>query len=280
MQLNNRCLRCGSTSNLNTIMTVAVDGLKHEVALCSEHEDTNPKQAREMVSAKITEFEDLKKRLAEYGMDANATPTSGGIVIVEQPKPKAPEQTNEKKPLIEVAYRKPNKEVEVGAPVSDNDTIKGKAWKTKGFGGVARGAVAQVQIEARQSVDVEAAMEKEFTEAKRKGKIEKDAIMPRMASRVDKVQTVRGRGGQPMMIPKVIKHSAGGNTVINVVDTGGDRTLQDRFRAVADPVHRYKDGYDVDNCNLCGGTGTSPVTEKDCPKCAGTGILNKGWNGV
>ena len=89
---------------------------------------------------------------------------------------------------------------------------------------------------------------------------------------------VRGRGGQPMRIPRVIKHTIGGNTVINVVDTGGDKLIQDRFRGLRDVIYNYGEkGYDVQNCTLCGGSGVAAATGGTCPKCQGVGFLNKGW---
>ncbi|MEM3000674.1 MAG: hypothetical protein QXP41_00580 [Candidatus Nitrosocaldus sp.] len=95
--------------------------------------------------------------------------------------------------------------------------------------------------------------------------------------RVEEAQIVPGRGGVPISIPKKVVGDAG-VTDIMIVDTGGDRVIQNIFRDIArNSVNNYgpdfRSGYIVRDCTLCSGTGISRISKDACPKCKGAGTI-------
>lgn len=265
MKFDKKCIKCDSASNLNTVLAVKVDGKNVRVVICDEHaDDTTPKQAKEIVKSKMERYNELVKEMKDYGIDVNKlSETKGGIIVAEKPEPEP-----EPEPEVEDVPEKPRSRV----------LKKARIGKVKSIGGTAQGVAASVNVESRQSIDAEQAVMSEVAEAKRKG----ERVTVPVTEDVE-FQTVSGRQGQPMNIPRKIKHNDG-NTQIAVVDTGGDRTIQNRFKALAedsknrDSSHHFgKQGYDVQECTLCRGTGIARIGGGPCKKCKGMGFLNKGW---
>lgn len=99
---------------------------------------------------------------------------------------------------------------------------------------------------------------------------------PAVVSREE--QIVQGRAGRPVAIPKKIV-SAAGTTDVNIVDTGGDAALQQRFKELSEVSKRtetppsFQNGYLIRECVLCKGTGVTIIGNKTCPKCKGVGTL-------
>lgn len=292
MVLNKTCLCCSSTTELNTRMQVTVESKEYEIVLCSQHEETTAKKAREIVAAKLKEYADLMEKLKSFGMNAEDCEISaGGIAIpkaIEEPAPATPaEPTPADNPTgvkVIVAKKRPQ-----AAPMqtqlaptmirSDNFTVN----PNRTMAGAVKGIASEVNLEGRSSINVQSFIEADIAKSRQTGALSESA--PKPMSKIAESQTVRGRGGAPMTIPRRIKHNIGGETFINVVDTGGDRTIQDRTKALAaedgwgkDPF-RYRKGYDVTPCSLCNGTGNTSINNEVCPKCKGTGVLNKGWAG-
>lgn len=287
MQLNNRCLRCETTSDLNTIISVMVEGEKFEIALCGQHEGITPKQVRNLVLKKQKQYKDLVSKMKAFGVDVDSIETSSEGVLVVPPKdePVLVEQPVEQEPVerpnqkvVQEVVQQPIEGRSEQAPVVEGKLAKQQNLSVQPVAGQAKGHAVDVNVESRTSVDVNDAVAREVQAAKDEGKLAKDAPTE-FISNVTETQVVRGRGGQPMTIPKVIKHNIGGNTVINIVDTGGDQTIQDRTRALAQEEKPYSfasQGFDVQDCTMCKGSGMTTINNSECPKCKGTGILNKG----
>ncbi len=87
-------------------------------------------------------------------------------------------------------------------------------------------------------------------------------------------QVVDGRCGIPTPIPKKIVSEAG-VTEINIVNTGGDQALQNRFKDMAKEGKPpdFAHGYKLRQCGICVGTGIAKITGQTCPKCKGAGEL-------
>lgn len=302
MQLDKQCLRCSKTTELNTMMKISVDEKSFDVALCDVHaEDTTPKKAQDLVRTKLKEFDDLVVKMRGYGIDITKNNMStGGIAIPEKIEqvvvPRADQSTGvivERAPVaqqiavnqptgVQVQYQRP----EAVAPVIVGGKIMkeggGRSLSFKPFSGVAHDThgPGSVQLPGHASMNVGEAVEREMEAGKKSGTVAQNAHRP--TSRIEATQIVKGRGGRAMTLPRVIRHSSGGDTIINVVDTGGDRTIQERTRALAmdKVVYNYGEkGYDVQTCPLCEGHGRTAINGQTCRKCDGMGILNRGWNG-
>lgn len=92
------------------------------------------------------------------------------------------------------------------------------------------------------------------------------------------MERVTTPGGEQRVIPKTILDAEGGRTEVRIVNTGGDKALQKRFKGMADrsKADRGPDfvhNYDVKDCPVCGGSGINAVNKGKCPKCDGGGIL-------
>jgi hypothetical protein len=290
MNLRSKCIRCGSTTSLNTILPVTIENVKYEVALCDEHaEDTTIKQVKECVIQRLKEIDELLKKANELGIELG----DKKLIIIESPKepeaspqmpPQEPEttpstspQTSHKivkkapAPKTTIQYKKNNPQPK---PISSS--------MVRGVHGVAQGKVAAANLERRESLSTSSVVEGAIRNAKKRNLIDEDKEVSLPTIRSKEQQVVEGRGRKPMVIPKTIKYSDG-VTNIHVVNTGGDKTIQDRFRDLAQdsmqgdrPRFCYgADGYDVIPCNACDGTGTAKVGTGPCPKCQGVGFLNR-----
>jgi hypothetical protein len=82
-------------------------------------------------------------------------------------------------------------------------------------------------------------------------------------SKVQTSQVVKGRGGIPVKLPRS-ETSMAGQTQISIIDTGGDKTIQDVAKVLSAGVKPM-------DCGYCRGTGF--VKDKDCSKCGGSGVI-------
>lgn len=262
MILNKKCLRCESTQNLNTSMTVVIDTVKYDIVLCDQHaEDTTPKKAKELVLKKVNEYNELISKMKEFGL--TVTENSAGIAVPEKIEVPAPEQKVESQ-----QEPTPGPKPEAKKPEQKTHVLKKAVLPA-----VAPKIVNQLNgISSHKSLDINGTIAQAAEIAKKKGHEVKQ--MP--ITEEYETQVVLGRGGQQMVIPKTIKDNTGGSTRITIVDTGGDRTIQHRAKAqMHDPdPHFFKSGYNVKECPMCSGTGQAKIGNNVCPKCKGAGILN------
>lgn len=299
MKFDTKCLSCEKTTELNTRMTVTIDDISYEIVFCDEHgDDITPKKAKDKVIKKLKHYNELVEQMKEFGVDVNSTKTSsGGIVLptIQEPQPEpvaGPQHISKAVKSIILPKQQQAQPVRTMKVVMSpngvgqrSPTNKSELLTVQPISGVASGGGTQVTIEGRSSVNIGETVQRAIEAGKKKGSVDRDAKTLMPSSKVVESQTVRGRGGQPMTIARAIKHSSGGGTIINVVDTGGDHVIQQRFRALASEgmrdnkrIYNYGEkGYDVANCTLCAGTGITASNGDSCPKCQGAGILNKGW---
>ena len=271
MILNTKCLRCGSTNNLHTRMSVIVDNNNYDITLCDEHaEDTTPKQAKDIVKNKLQEYQSLLQKLNEFGLSINVDDKSG--IATAQKVQTTPEQSEEP-------------EVCKPAPQEDKKQIikrrKLPAVRWSASGQIAGSDNQSLSLEKRTGLDVSNTVQTIIEAAKQNGRIAKEEKVTIPQVEEVEMQTVPGRLWQPMQIQKKVKYSDGGQTQINIVDAGGDAMIQSRFKALAADQSSYsfgKSGYDTKECTACDGTGIAKIGGNKCPKCRGIGLLNKGWS--
>jgi hypothetical protein len=92
---------------------------------------------------------------------------------------------------------------------------------------------------------------------------------------VASIERVKGRNGLEIAIPTK-RVGKMGTTTVRVVDNGGDRNLQDRFKSMAHAsmggqAPDFRNGYDARfvQCGMCHGKGIT--MGQTCPKCGGAG---------
>jgi hypothetical protein len=279
MNLVNNCIVCGSAHDLNTKMVVSLNNENHEIVICDEHaEDMTPRQAKELVTNKISDLKKALDVLKQFGMSVGESTNSGIIIAKSEAIPqKAPNQSSgpeeqvKPAPKMNVAYSRD------GNISGETSVVKVEQRRLNIPPPKSIGGKATTEQQGDETVDIETHQPLDINQSK-------DIQQNKLTSKIKEVQTVRGRGGAPITIPKSIRHSFGGETNISIVDTGGDKTLQERFKTVAeqsksgDKFHMYgRDGYSVIECTLC--KGTLKVKNKGetmtCPKCKGAGILNR-----
>lgn len=258
--MNNQCVFCQTPDNLTVTMQVTTSIGVNTVYVCAEHEDqASPKRVRELAEKRIVMLQEFEKQAKELGF--TLTPIGGVIAAASPveskqtdiPKPTATSlpasatsvQTSTKKVILP-----PKKVRDIDAPSVAGDVNLGKfsSYDTT------------KPVVAKDGTNVNA---------------------PGIFDHEE--QVVKGRGGAEVVIPKKIVSEAG-TTEINIVNTGGDKALQDRFKGmqVASAEARTSNeaqraflsgGYMAKDCTLCSGTGITKINNQTCKKCNGVGTV-------
>jgi hypothetical protein len=288
MNLENSCIVCGASQNLDTMLTVALENEKYTVAVCEEHaEDITPKKAKELVGQKVQQLNEALALIGEFGLQVNKS--SGGIAVAEKPQEQKPIQEDSDTVAVvetEQEEEKPKIEKKVQFSKDGKTELTKRARKKRAqhlsLGGAVSGAT-NANIEKHQGFDLDSSVSGEIAHSLEKGTI-KEAVKPESQIVEEQAVTTKSRG--PLIVPKKVSHNIGGETTIEIVNTGGDENLQRRFKEFAQHTkesnnpHGYaRGGYDTIECTLC--KGNLRVKNKgvmiQCPKCKGTGVLNKGF---
>jgi len=247
--MSQNCIFSGSTENLNTTMVITIDDQKYKVAISDECEDqAYPTAIKKIVAEKANErnqkLEQLKKIAEELGfglIDPKAN--SQDLIVPErtptteqpqpqppqpQPQPPQPQQTLENAPKIGSFRVQKNtrektannvglgpEEAKAALEVA-NRFSKGRPVHSPTARQAPRFNSHQIpnQIQARDNYGNQVQVERPVNISK-------------------KVQVVKGRCGIPTVVPKNIISSDGQTiieTTINVVDTGGDKMLQNCYK--------------------------------------------------
>ena len=152
--------------------------------------------------------------------------------------------------------------------------------RVKGVGGYAEGHGQGSQVESHDSYDVNEIIKETISS------LGDDDVAPNRISpnqEITEMQEIADpKTGAIMVVPKRIESDMG-TTLISIVDTGGDKAIQDRAREQAllsksmnnQQWHSQND-YDSTRtikCSLCRGSGVTRIGNKVCPKCHGGGVL-------
>jgi len=69
MQIPKKCVICGNRDVSDTSMNITLHTIKHEVFICSDHEDTSPSQAKIALIRTLDELDKLIEAAAEFGYE-------------------------------------------------------------------------------------------------------------------------------------------------------------------------------------------------------------------
>jgi len=243
MDLKSKCLVCGSTQNLNTVLKISVKEVSYEISICDKHsENITVGKARDLVSKKLLEFEELKKKMLEFG-----------VIIQEPGVVPLPSKPIEKQ--IEPIKKEVIKESVANKPISSKEASKPDVLKKIPKFNVPK--VSSPDAQSYESLDVDGLVHREMENTKRLGK---DVKLPEVAE--IEMQTVNIPGA-PIALPRKIKSDDGSTSTIIITKTSN-----------ADIMKRIKDdpcqsAYDLRECPLCKGSGFVQNGNTTCPKCNG-----------
>ena len=253
-----QCIVCGSKRDLNTIVTVQVDGKAVQLSLCAAHEETTPKKARELYSQRCEAIQELLKQARELGFEFQVPTDSSDLSLpVAAPVAKNKSPTS----LSAESARTTSQSATTPQSASDADQlpterIDAVAQRVRGASGTLQGGMA---IEAHAAYDLDT-LQAKLPEHARSGQA--------------RVATVPGRGGIPLTIP-VERIDGTGTTHVNIAPVETDQDLQRRFKEMARRGEaQFSAGYHLVACTMCkdGWIRTDRGTQV-CPRCHGSGVL-------
>lgn len=262
------CIFCSGTDNITTSMNVKTSRGETVVHICAEHEDNaSPKKVRELVENRENALAEIEAKCKELGFAMVPITQQGQLSIVQAPPPVSETTVPAAKVLSEMRPKDSQK------PVAEAKTPT--SFKVRD---VDAPAVAvdvngkQVNLGKGQSYDVT----KEVTT--------KDGQKYRPPKTIEvEMQTVEGRAGVPIIIPKKIVSEAGASDIKVLPTAGASDKFKREFesmaaRSIADkgPDFTNTGGYEVDEprpCNFCGGTGVAKIGKGVCPRCKGAGEI-------
>ena len=261
-------------------MTIKLDnGDKITIYVCDDHAVNATVQAvKDAYTNKQGKIEELMKQAEELGLHVSMTtngiapmqeelppvvskPTAASNAVqpanAEQMTSQIPEDAGKKVTVIVPGAGPPTDDM-LGDDVVSTDIID----SNKGMQSVG-GASGGHAVDSHSSIDL-GSLEDKLPEEARRGRV--------------KMEMMEGRGGQPIAIPKK-RVDGTGTTRINIVNTGGDSALQERFKnAAMSEDSDFRHGYQgaTRDCPICKGTGFAENAgeEISCPKCSGTGIIH------
>lgn len=270
--MDKQCIFSGSTDNLNTSMKVRLeDGSTVEVWISDEYaESATPAKVREAYlkshQKRVDELKELQEKAKALGLVlvpeeklAVVQPVAEPVVK-PAPPPRAPVQAPKPAQTITEDIKP-----EVGFKVVD-----GKVADSKGIAPSVQGSVS-----ALGSAVSGAGSEYSITSQEKPSQDLK-------AGEIAEIGFIKGRAGLDVAVP-VRRVGKTGETRVTVVDTGGDRALQERFKRLKEsgdssngPHDFIRGGYQVRtaSCGLCRGIGKIANGKKTCPKCGGSGIID------
>ena len=280
--LSQKCIFSNTTKNLNTVMEVLLEGEQYKVAISEDHEDeATPKNIRSLIPGRLAELDteagDRLKKLEqlaalakELGVEIGA-PSGSGLVLAkktEQSKQKPQQPTRQPTPA-DPNVLKDAPTVQIGG---QQFKMQKNTRSSKGLGlskeetaaafEAAKRRVSTTPTTARPSSGDAPRFNPHsipaVVESKNGGSLEKPTIFAKQ------MQTIKGREGVPVTIPRILTGSDG-ETVITIVNTGGDKMLRERTKML-DKLPDYSE-----SCRPCRGTGV--VNRVNCIHCNGVGII-------
>lgn len=254
----NRCIFCNTQADCSS-MQVKTKNASHVAWYCQTCEDlATPKKVREIIEKREADLAEFEAKAKEMGY--TLTPMGGGGIVavaaptdtpapapqVAAPTPKVQSTETRLDPRQRPAARKIR---DVEAPTQAVDP-----------------AGRNVPLEKHAVYDTtQKVTRKDGTQAE----------APK--SYVEEAQTIVGRGGAEIAIPKRVVGDSG-TTDIAIIDNGGDAALQKNFKSLSEGSKKgqgpdFRSGYSVRECGFCKGTGIARITKSTCPKCGGKGSV-------
>jgi len=227
-------------------MNIKIADIEYKIAICAEHEDdASPKTVKEIVQQKAEEIERIKEMAAKYGMTLSGKEESS-----PQPQKTAAQPSGHKN--IHPGLKR--------QPIARQEAPELSEPPAEQF-------EQPLQEDAGETANVERYNEYETR---------KDGV-PRITAQ--KSQVVKTESGREVVVPSILYDDVGTKTSIRIVNTGGDRALQSRFKEMADASKGnrgpdFRNQYGIRDCVACNGTGRSRINKNNpCPKCGGDGFF-------
>lgn len=252
MNQSDVCVVCGSDVDLDTEMTITIDGEKILVKICKTHaDDITPKAAKAAY---------LERKLATDATMAAFLEQAAklGMVVVPQGKmstmvtqPVSQPVSQPVKPVVSSELQGGRNEGVLSSSEVDNilqNRVSGMSGSVDGTG-----------VERHAAYNPNDLTDK-LPDGARDGLV--------------KMELTEGRQGTPMAIP-AIRQDGLGTTRIKVTKSMSDADLQRRFKQLAAADHSFSQGYDLHRCPMCKGDGQISKSQTEvivCPKCGGSGI--------
>lgn len=287
MDINN-CVVCSCSNDLNTSMTIPIDGESHTILLCDNcSDDTTPKVAREALQGRLDAINQFYEQAKQLGISIPKNDNGKKMVVVKSDEKFVCECGKECTSKSGLALHKrkcshhvqqqtkPTTRTESAEPTPNRPKLGRQPSAIPSVSG----NVSGVSVEQHGSLPVDDVMKQTISQARNEG-----ASISLADLREDvEVQEAVGRGDQPMVVPKVMK-SAAGITKIKIEKREDDRALQERFKRMAEESKQegWEDtkhnGWQYDNirdipCAACRGTGIARIGGGECQKCDGLGII-------
>jgi hypothetical protein len=266
----NVCVICGSSENLNTSMTINVDGKEATVKICDTDADTaTPKIVKERYLDKKSEIDEIIAKAKQLGLEVNIPDDAGAIATFKElpSLDKKPEQPEPATKSVATTTPKLSDPTKPGLDPAFADAIDG----SEAEGVLSTQTVDGVSQRIRGASGGESGAESHMAYVPGSGQ---DKLDPTLLEGKVKMEAGQGRGGQPIAIPAIrVDHT--GTTIVRVKQDIDDNILQRRFKEFAGSDSTSA-GYNVHNCPICKGDGMIKQRGKiiTCPKCDGTGLLN------
>lgn len=248
------CVYCGSPDNLNTSFNISLeDGNKVAVDICDEHaEDATVKSAKEAYLRKKAQIDEVIAKAKELGLEIIE---GQGLSIAKSTQPARREAEPRRQKQVE-------ERVEYDEDFVPTDIIDRKQPPMPTVTGSAPG------VESYSTSDLRS-VRAELPDGALKGQA--------------KIGVFEGRQGVPIALVQQRRDGLG-TTNVQIVRKENDKTLQERFKRMADDSIRdntpdyAKSGYarSFTDCGLCRGSGNVKNGKSMivCPKCQGSGIIN------
>lgn len=259
--VNDNCIICGTSKDLDTQLVITVDGQKVTVKVCTEHaDDITPKAAKvaylKWKSERDTQMQEFLAQAAKLGM---TVVPQGSLAIATSTQ----QATAVPVPMAKAITELHGNRDDGILPASEVDNVMQN--RIAGLSG----SVSGTGIERHQAYNP-SDLDSKLPDGARDGLV--------------KMELAEGRHGTPLAIP-AIRQDGLGTTRVRIAKTMTDAELQRRFKqqasvSIADETgavsHSFKDGYDVQRCPMCKGDGQIQKSQTEiitCPKCQGSGML-------
>lgn len=259
MQLPKKCLNCSTTQNLNTSFELTLMGNTYKVWLCDEHSNTTPKDAKLVLTQKLTELDDILEKVKSMGL----------VAISQEEYDSLKSKKNANKLVSTLPKELSQRLRSNGEQVNELDNLKIDPNTPTGLSDFAPSNKSIVPADAGGVPGMTGY-------ASHKVKREKDLQIVE-----EKVKTETGR---EVVVPKLMK-SKDGTTVIKIAQTFTGDDLAKRMKAI-DKASRDNDqeflsrvNYDNksygNDCRKCNGAGTIVSKGKNvvCTTCGGSGLM-------
>ena len=275
---NITCIFCGTTNNINTSLTINVDGVKISVNICDAHAETAT------VSSARAAYLDNKAKIDAFIVQAAAmgltfVPATNDLIQVPNGIPTLKQQPSEvpTNPLVGPNPNPTLNQLTPDSPVAnilenEEDVIPTSKLErlVRSVGGSVENSGIKANVPAYQSHAIIQASNRDGS-----------TLDPAVRDGKAKITMVEGRAGMPLAIP-TMRTDGTGITRIQIrkmTPSEFDRRAKNAADdSVRDRGPDFRNSYDLDQeraCPICSGAGTTVNMGRNitCPKCGGIGTI-------